>query len=150
MSARNIWFRRLSLQAKLYDASGEARTRDHLMPEPPPAAAPKAGARRRARPLQAQPKIKSRGAWKQSTPEYICKAGFASSHTALRTLCSKGAPHRHARGCKLVLSDIITEMQRAGMREREQQSKVLKLDFYITNNMFDETKTLRWGFGRGR
>ena len=91
MSARNILFRRLSLQAKLHNASGEARTRDHLMPEPPPAAAPKAGARRRARPLQAQPKVKGTGAWKRSTPEYICKAGFAPSHAALRTLCSKGA-----------------------------------------------------------
>ena len=36
------------------------------------------------------------------------------------------------------------------MREREQQSKVLKFYFYITNNRFDETKLFLGGFGRGR
>ena len=138
--ARNILFRRLSLQAKLYNASGQARTRDHLLPEPPRPAVPKAGARRFAQPLLPPPKVKGTGAWKRATPEYICKVGFAPSHVSLRTLCSKGASHRHARGCNLVLSDIIMERQQARMREREQQSKRTKFDFYITNNMFDETK----------
>ena len=46
---------------------------------------------------------------------------------------------------KLVLANIITERQRAGMREREQQSKRRQFDFYITNNMFDETKLFVWG-----
>ena len=36
------------------------------------------------------------------------------------------------------------------MREREQQSDRCRFDFYITNNMFDETKLLVGGFDRGR
>ena len=96
-------------------------------------------------PMQAPPKIKGRGAWKRSTPEYICKVGFAPPRASVRSLCSKGAAASHARGCKLVLSDIIAERQRAGMREREEQSKRRKCGFYITNNMFGETKLYAGG-----
>ena len=42
------------------------------------------------------------------------------------------------------------EKQSACMREREQQSDRCRFDFYITNNMFDETKLFVGGFDRGR
>ena len=127
---RNKWFRRLSVQAKIYNASGLARARGHLLPEPPRSAVPKPWTKRQLpRSLQAHPNIKGRGAWKQSTPEHICSTGFAPGETSLRTLCrSTGGAPSHARGCSLVLSSIIMEKQSASMREREHQSKRCRFD----------------------
>ena len=88
----------------------------------------------------------------KSTPEYICKMGFAPPETSQRTLCSAdsgGAPS-HARRCRLVVSQIVMETQGAKMAELQRQSQRCKLDFYITNNMFDETKLFVGGFDRGR
>ena len=34
-SHRNKWFRRMTVQAKVFNASGHARTLDHMLPEPP-------------------------------------------------------------------------------------------------------------------
>ena len=77
----------------------------------------------------------------KSTPEFICNKGFAPGHVHLRTLCrSSGGSSAHARGCNLVVSNIIMEAQDAAVRERASQSQRCKLDFYITNNVFDETK----------
>ena len=140
---RSKWFRRLAVQSKIFNASGSARTRDHLLPEAPARARRLVAGRRTqgARALEPLPKIKGKGAWKRSTPEFICKTGFAPGHASLRTLCGNtGVSAAHARGCNLVVSNVIMEAQDAIMRERAAQSRRCKLDFYITNNMFDETK----------
>ena len=42
------------------------------------------------------------------------------------------------------------ETQAAKMKELQRQSQRSKLDFFITNNMFDETKLFVGGFDRGR
>ena len=86
-----------------------------------------------------------------STPEYICRLGFAPSEIPDRTLCrDSGGAHSHARGTRFVVSHIIMETQAAKMKELQRQSQRSKLDFFITNNMFDETKLFVGGFGRGR
>ena len=73
----------------------------------------------RARVLAPPPKIKGKGVWKKSTPEFICNTGFAPGHVRLRTLCrSSGASTSHTRGCNLVVSNIIMEAQGAAVRER--------------------------------
>ena len=134
----------MGVQAKVYNASGLARTRDHLLPVPPRAGLGKAWARQTEK-SQAQPNINGRGAWKRSTPEFICRTGFAPGHVSLRTLCRDRGAASHARGCRFVVADIIMEKQKASMQELERQSKRHKLDFYITNNMFDDTKLFVWG-----
>ena len=78
--------------------------------------------------------------------------GFAPPEASQRTLCSgdSGGAPSHARACRLVVSQIVMETQGAKMVELQRQSQRCKLDFFITNNMFDETKLFVGGFDRGR
>ena len=49
-STRNKWFRRMTVQAKIFNASGLARTLDHVLPEPPRTTVLKAWASRKQKP----------------------------------------------------------------------------------------------------
>ena len=50
----------------------------------------------------------------------------------------------------MAVSDMIVQKQEASMRQRALESRRHKFDFYITNNMFDDTKLFVGGFDRGR
>ena len=131
--------KRLDAQSLHFNNSGRARTFDHQMPIVRPLAR---GA------VPAPPR--GRGQYKCSTPEYICKMAFRSPEAALRVVANDyGGGHAHARGCSMVAADLIEQRQSGEAAKRKRSSQRMPYDFYITNNMFDETRLFVAGFGKG-
>ena len=62
-----------------------------------------------------------------------------------------GGGHTHARNCGLFVASCIESHEQAEARRRNGESRQVEgepFDFYITNNMFDETRLYLSGFGR--
>ena len=144
---------RMKAQALHFNNSGLARTYDHLMP------VPEAGPATRKRKASGQDigggavvatTMRGKGRYKSSTPEYINKMAFATTDAPLRTLTKEGGGgHMHARNCGLFLASCIESHEQAEARRRNGESRRGEpFDFYITNNMFDETRLYIGGFGR--
>ena len=132
--------KRARAQALFFNHSGSARTRDHQMPIIVP----------NKRSPQKPPKIKGRGQWKCATPEYICKMGEAPPELPQNALPAlHGGSTEHKRGCSFVISDLVMSKHQELAAQRHAHSVVEPFDFYITNNMFDETRLYVGGFGRG-
>ena len=132
--------KRARAQSLNFNRSGGARTRDHQMPIIVPG----------KRSPQKPPKIKGSGQWKSSTPEYICKMGEAPPEIPQKILPAlQGGSQGHKRGCSFVISDLVMSKHEELAAQRHAHSVEEPFDFYITNNMFDETRLYVGGFGRG-
>ena len=142
----------MKAQALNFNNSGLARTYDHLMP------VPEAGPATRKRKASGQAGavvaevIRGKGRYKSSTPEYISKMAFATTDAPLRTVTKEGGGgHTHARNCGLFLANCIESHEQAEARRRNGESRQgAPFDYYITNNMHDETRLYVAGFGTKR
>ena len=94
--------------------------------------------------------IRGKGRYKSSTPEYIGKMAFSATDMSLRALAKDGGGGRlHAGNCGLFLASCIDSQEQAEARRRNRESRQGEpVDFYITNNMHDETRLYLSGFGR--
>jgi hypothetical protein len=93
---------------------------------------------------------RGRGQYRSSTPQYICKMGFKPEEASLRVMSKDhGGSAAHARGCGMVVSDMIMSRQLQLAKQRQAISHTQPYDFHITNNMFDETQLPVAGYGRG-
>jgi hypothetical protein len=113
----------LGEQVLHHNASGSARTRDHLMMPP--------GVSR--------PRIHGAGQWKRWTVPAVCKAAFVQPAMTLRgtrAVVGSGS-HLHAAQCKAVISHVLVAAQVRGAKRLRQAGTY---DAVIVNNMFDETK----------
>lgn len=119
---------RLAVQVQLHNSCGGARTVDHLMLPPG---------------VSQQRRVPGAGQWKRWTVPAVCKAAFA--HAAMtsrgvRAVVGSGS-HAQAAKCKDVISSVILEAQRHGVKRLRQEYHAC-----IINNIFDETKlSLRVG-----
>ena len=133
---------RQQAQSLHYNRSGMARTRDHEMVTivKRPAGACYLPIRGFAGYVVPKPRKGSGGA-KVWTGPAICGASFAPPQQPSRTASkAEGASHGHVRGCGMLTADMIEiGYNEYGKRLRE-ESLEEPLKFYITNNMFDETK----------
>ena len=141
---------RMKAQVLQFNNSGAARTYDHLMP------VPQAGPATRKRKASGQAGAavaevtRGKGRYKSSTPEYIGKMAFSATDMSLRALTKDGGGgHMHAGNCSLFLASCIDSHEQAEARRRNVESRQGEpFDFYITNNMHDETRLYLSGFGR--
>ncbi len=130
--------KRLRLQVYKFNRSGRAVTHDDLMEAP-------------ARVHGLGPgRLRGRGSWKKWQPEAIQRAAFAKG--TLRQIAQSMADGhgdgasgqrgvRHLSNCKSVCALTILAGQARGLRRLRQNSlHAQPLKFWITNNMFDETK----------
>ena len=131
--------KRMRAQALHFNNSGRARTFHHQMPivrmgksvAPAPPRGP--------------------GQYRTSTPEYICKMAFNPPEAPLRVVAKEhGGSASHASGCSMVVADLVVKRQSDLSKKRRAASgQGQQYDFYITNNMFDETQLRVAGFGKG-
>jgi len=135
MKLRRAIDKRADLQAREYNKSGCARTRDWYHPTT-------TIGRRRGDVVRAAVKArKGRGKYKMWTGEAIVSTADANPEQAARTAPKcEGASHAHARGCGLYTADLIETRQEDRDQELWRRALDQPLNFYITNNMFDETK----------
>ena len=134
---RNFRGKQLAAQCLRFNRHGGARTYDHLM-------VPASTSRGR---------LQKSGAYKEWTPEAICKAAEMSATCTARTLAAAcDGSHLHAARTRLVYASVVMEAQtRSKKRPRlDALRSECPLDFYITNNMFDETKLRLEGYGRSQ
>ena len=134
---------RQGAQALHYNRSGLARTRDHEMVtiQKRPAGAP--GPRGFAQGYKrVMPKARpGSGGAKKWTGGAICGSSFAPPEQPSRTKSkAEGASHGHVRGCSMFTADMIEQGYNEHGKRLRTESLDDPLDFYITNNMFDETK----------
>ena len=133
---------RQQAQALAYNRSGRARTRDNLMP----VALFPTGPRKKGFGAQAVHRAVAKprrgpGQYKVWTGEAICRAAFSPAEATCRTKDKPdGGSASHGWGCDMITADLIETLQRKGAKRRRKDSLATPLDFYITNNMFDETK----------
>ena len=83
-----------------------------------------------------------KGGWKKWTPECILKTAAGAPTAPCRSLCPTGSAPGGPAACSKIISNIISEGQGRGLSDLVAQSHQSKFRFYITNNMFDETKLL--------
>ena len=135
-----------------FNNSGLARTYDHLMPAPTasPAKCRKRKASGREKGAAVAEIIRGKGRYKSSTPEYISRMAFGAANTPLRALTADGGGGAaHAGHCGSFLASCIESHEQAEARRRNGESRRGEpFDFYITNNMYDETRLTLSGFGR--
>jgi len=142
----------MKAQAMHFNNSGLARTYDHLMPVPTasPAKCRKRKASGREKGAAVAEIIRGKGRYKSSTPEYISRMAFGAANTPLRALTADGGGGAaHAGHCGSFLASCIESHEQAEARRRNGESRRGEpFDFYITNNMYDETRLNLSGFGR--
>ena len=125
-----------------WNKSGHARTRDDLMPVATAGAGGKKGFQRPGAVKKEilQPR-KGPGQYRVWTGEAICKAASVPVESSYRTQQKPdGGSHGHAAGCSFLTADLIDTQQERGSKRRREASLVEPFEFYMTNNMFDETK----------
>ena len=83
-----------------------------------------------------------RSHWKKWTPEAILKAGEHDACASLKAGLPKGSSHASAMYCQRIYANCIDEGQNKGLESMRAQSRESPLKWFITNNMFDETKLL--------
>ena len=121
---RRVGDRQLAAQMHTYNKQGHARTKDYNM----------------------QPKgrkgltPKGKGGWKKWTPEAILKAGSSDPTATNRSSRIHGGSHTGTADSRAIHAETIVAGQERGLAAIAEGSRTRKLDFYITNNMCDETK----------
>ena len=71
----------------------------------------------------------------------ICQAAWAPPEQPGRTVSkAEGASHGQARGCSMFTADMIESGQNEHGKCLRVESLDVPLDYYFTNNMYDETK----------
>ena len=116
---------RLRAQALDFNNSGRARTTDHLLPVVGSTRGRKGHARgdRFGLTHLATPGRGS-GKYKSSTPEYICKTGFAPPDCAIRNVSrDSGGGHSHARHCGFFVADTVMAAQSKATKKRSADSR---------------------------
>ena len=99
----------------------------------------KPGSKRgRAKQGRAVPEVhKGPGGWKKWNGSAICQTAYAPAIATSRTRSiAQGANHGHASHCEMFTAEmVLCKQNEYGKRLRDNTC-----EFYITNNMFDETK----------
>jgi len=107
-----------------FNRSGHAVTADDLLPL-----------------VQRRGKLRGQGRWKWWLPEATGKAAFAHFRVSARqTARDMKKSHHHVLQAKHVVAHAIDEGQAKGLRRLRTLSEQKPFKFWITNNMFDETK----------
>ena len=71
----------------------------------------------------------------------ICQSSYAPSQQPCRTRSkADGASHGHSRGCGMFTADMVVDDQTKQQKRRREESLERPFKYYMTNNMFDETK----------
>ena len=132
---------RAEMQAREYNSSGYARTKDWLMPTTDLASA---GGRRlgqRWAPQKEVEGVHGRGGWKKWTGPAICQAAFDAAEQSGRVVAKcEGASQNHSRRCGLFTAGLIETRQDERDVDLARRSAQEPFRHYITNNMFDETQ----------
>ena len=135
---------RQQAQALHFNRSGYARTRDKEMVTiakcPAGARGPRGGfgggyTRHVPKPRQGT------GGAKKWTGSAICQAAWAPPEQPGRTASkAEGASQGHTRHCPMFTGGMIEECQNENGKRVRTESLDEPLEYYMTNNMFDETK----------
>ena len=129
--AGNARARRTRCQILAHNKSGNARTLDHLIPEPqlPGSAA-------------TVPRVMGSATWKKWTPQTIQKCGYFDENASTRTMkeISSGGSALHASECRLIVASIAATLQSQGIDRIRRCSWAEPYRFFVTNAMFDLTK----------
>ena len=147
---RNDWSAnsRMYLQARRFNMSGGARTRDdeHVTVQ---RSNPEGNGRSRkgfaahsTGYIKVIPEAcKGRGGRKKWTGAAICQAAYAPPQQAAGGKSkAEGASHGHVMGCEMFTAGMVEGMQNQHAKQRRDDSCKEPLESYLTNNMFDETK----------
>ena len=118
-----------------YNIHGHAKTADFYL--------------RKGSAKNANYKFKGRGVYQRWTPESILKTGSFNPTSSLRSNCPEKTSAATVIHCSKMLAKIVHSAQRTGLTTICNDSRNRELDFYITNNMSDETR-LPLGFPRTR
>ena len=148
---RQVALKQLRAQALALNRRGDARTSDHLlMTSVDDNLLPR---KMRARRRNTGPS--GRGAkWKAWTPECICKAAFADTHASCQAKTPTGGSKSHTMKCNWVVANVIAKGQTGCVRGVKRNLAAAsaaasgQVDFFISNNMFDETQLWVKGVGR--
>ena len=133
---------RMQAQALDFNRSGKARTRDYEMVtiKKRPGAARTSGFG--SNPRRAAPKcLPGRGGYKKWTGSAICQSAYAPAQQTCRSRSkADGASHGHSRGCGMFTAGMTVDCQTKQQKRRREESLERPFKYYMTNNMFDETK----------
>ena len=116
--------KRLAAQVRSFNRKGYARTVDYHMHDKG----------------QQPSKPKGKGGWKRWTPEAILKAGSSDPTATTRSSTIVGGSHAGVIHSRAILAQSVLAGQERGLAAIVEGARKRRLDFYITNNMFDETK----------
>ena len=134
---------RAQAQALHFNRSGLARTRDYLMPtiEVVPGRSKRGfGSVGTIKRIVPKP-CPGRGGPKKWTGAAIAQAGYAPPELPGRKASkAEGASQGHVRGCGMFTASFVETRQDERSKRLRTESLDNPLEFYITNNMFDETK----------
>ena len=86
-------------------------------------------------------------AYRKWTPECILATAFKGIASTNRSALPTQASSASADSCLKLVSSCVDEGQKSAMASIREKSHVRELDFFITNNMHDETK-LYFGFSK--
>ena len=130
---RRLVDKRAELQAREYNRSGFARTCDWMQPTTSGRHSHPAG--------RSAPQVRGKGQWKKWTGAAICQTAFAPPEAPCRYRAKcVGASMKHSRDCGMFTADLVESRQKEADEDLRHRSLKRPLRFYITNNMFDETK----------
>ncbi len=129
--------RRHSAQAQTFNRIGLARTADHRLTSQP-------GKRKRKSTSIATSsgvsKVKGSSAWRRWTPEAILRTASIDPLVAARRASPEGSGPSGTGSARAIQADCVLVGQERGAMELVAKSKEQPLDFFIGNNMSDETK----------